>query len=506
MPILRLLVVGYLIFMQSIFAFASDNKSLLTEDIMASQICNGMYAKDGKKSEIKLNVDELKSNFDGAIRLLIFNWKEVDSVGLVGEDQQRHYICDYPEIEADFCSEEQYGLYLVDENKPHKSVFSDFINAKTLDSPFVYPVDETGLYCVFTAPLEGAKEMYTISVTWENYFGELDATEYPHLFLNPALLILNVIVSIWWSLIMFRYRHDLLQVQKYISGVVVLSLVCGFISSGYFFYANANGYSTASKVFAFFLSIFQAARQSYFGFLVLIVSLGYSIVVPTLGSLLRKCQILGALQFVALSFFLTSLFVSPNNQESLVLMFAAPIFLFTIFAMFFWIVLALNNTIQDLRLRKQTVKAQMYTRLWVVICFGIIAYGAIVVTNAILIGINGQMNYYLKYWKLLWFLDYGYADILSFILMVTILYIWRPTENNRRFAMSEQVAQDVDEFEMTSSVSHESLPIYQEQPGSEAQHGTRSGNADEHQALFAVDDESDDDAPYRVNESKQKPT
>ncbi|WBW75183.1 seven transmembrane receptor protein [Schizosaccharomyces osmophilus] len=505
MPILRLLLVGCLVCMQSILAYASDNKSLLTEDIMASQICNGMYAKDGSVSEIKLNVDELQSSFDGAIRLLIFNWKEVDAVGLVGEDKERHYICDYPEIEADMCTEEQYGLYLVDDVKSHGSVFSDFINAKAMDSPFVYPVVETGLYCVFTAPLEGAKEMYTISVTWENYFGELDATEYPHLFLNPVLLIMNVIVAIWWSFVMLRYRHDLLQIQKYISGVVALSLACGFISSGYFFYANANGYTNSSKVFAFFLSIFQAARQSYFGFLVLIVSLGYSIVVPTLGSLLRKCQILGGLQFVALSFFLTSLFVSPNNQESFVLMFAAPIFLFTIFAMFFWIVLALNNTIQDLRLRKQTVKAQMYTRLWVVICFGIIAYGAIVIANAVLIGINGQMNYYLKYWKLLWFLDYGYADILSFFLMVTILYIWRPTENNRRFAMSEQVAQDVDEFEMTSSVSHESLPMYQEQSNSEAQHGARTGNADEHQALFAVDDESDDETSYRANEDKQKP-
>lgn len=471
---------------------------------MASQVCNGMFAKKGKTSEITLKIDSYTSDFGGAIRLLIFNWKDVNAIGMEDDDGEKHYICNYEDIEAGVCKDDDYGLYLINQTAPHDSIYSAAVDAESMVSPLKYPVEQSGLYCVFTAPLEGSSEAYKITVTWENYFGNLDATDYPHLFLNPILLAINCLIGIWWSFIMFRYRHDLLQVQKYISGVVALSIVCTMVSTGYFYFANSKGYTTGSKVFAFFLSLAQSARQSYFGFLLLIVSLGYSIVVPSLGSLLRKCQILAGLQFVSSCFFLSSLFISPSNKESLVILFAAPVFLITLFAMFLWIVLALNNTIRDLRIRKQTVKAQMYTRLWIVICFGIVAYASIVAANAILIGIYGQMNYYLKYWKLLWFLNYGYTDILVLILMLTILYLWRPTENNRRFAMSEQVAQDVDEFEMTSSLSNDSLHLHHERPTSPANPHIIHGSADEHQALFAVDDESDDDASTLAT-SKQKP-
>ena len=66
----------------------------------------------------------------------------------------------------------------------------------------------------------------------------------------------------------------------------------------YYRYLNAHGKGTTSTVFLFVVAILDAGRNSLSFFLLLVVSLGLSVIREDLGSTMRKCQILAGFHFV----------------------------------------------------------------------------------------------------------------------------------------------------------------------------------------------------------------
>ncbi len=66
----------------------------------------------------------------------------------------------------------------------------------------------------------------------------------------------------------------------------------------YYRYLNAHGKGTASTVFLFVVAILDAGRNSLSFFLLLVVSLGLSVVRDNLGPTMRKAQILSISHFV----------------------------------------------------------------------------------------------------------------------------------------------------------------------------------------------------------------
>lgn len=66
----------------------------------------------------------------------------------------------------------------------------------------------------------------------------------------------------------------------------------------YYRYLNAHGKGTASTIFLFVVAILDAGRNSLSFFLLLVVSLGLSVVRDNLGSTMRRAQILSMSHFV----------------------------------------------------------------------------------------------------------------------------------------------------------------------------------------------------------------
>ncbi len=48
------------------------------------------------------------------------------------------------------------------------------------------------------------------------------------------------------------------------------------------------------------------------------------------------------------------------------------------------------------------------------------------------------------HWKSRWFILDGWLNLVYFADVAWVAYLWRPTANNRRFAMSDEIAQDDD--------------------------------------------------------------
>lgn len=86
--------------------------------------------------------------------------------------------------------------------------------------------------------------------------------------------------------------------QYYISGTILFLVVEMLAQWAYYRYINKHGGGTASVAFLFVISILNAARNSLSLFLLLIVSMGLSVVTQSLGSVMKRVRILTGLHFV----------------------------------------------------------------------------------------------------------------------------------------------------------------------------------------------------------------
>lgn len=116
----------------------------------------------------------------------------------------------------------------------------------------------------------------------------------------------------------------------------------------------------------------------------------------------------------------------------------------TLTAFYVWTLNSLKFTLKDLHDRKQHAKASMYKKLWWCILLSILVIFGFFFFNSLSFASSRDPDYVPFHWKSRWFVLDGWLNIVYFVDVVFIAYVWRPTANNRRFAMSDEIAQDDD--------------------------------------------------------------
>lgn len=120
----------------------------------------------------------------------------------------------------------------------------------------------------------------------------------------------------------------------------------------------------------------------------------------------------------------------------------------TLTAFYVWTLNSLNFTMKDLIDRKQTVKAMMYRKLWWCILVSIMVIFGFFFFNSFTFASVGDPDFVPENWQTRWFVLDGWLNIVYLADVMFIAYVWRPTANNRRFAMSDELAQDDEGFEI----------------------------------------------------------
>ena len=116
----------------------------------------------------------------------------------------------------------------------------------------------------------------------------------------------------------------------------------------------------------------------------------------------------------------------------------------TLTAFYVWTLNSLNLTLKDLRERKQHVKEGMYKKLWWCILISIMVIFGFFFFNSFSFASASDPDYVPFHWKSRWFILDGWLNLVYFADVAWIAYVWRPTANNRRFAMSDEIGQDDD--------------------------------------------------------------
>ncbi|RFU73093.1 lung seven transmembrane receptor domain-containing [Trichoderma arundinaceum] len=450
-PLLGLLALGMSFWTAQALEVAMSEK----ED--ARQYCTGMYSRTSWGGPVDpfilvkfLNNTESQGK-DPIASLVIFEWRDSNFVGIPDPDIQatRLALCDDAMIKQGVCNSTDKGEFVLAPNATEKSNTLILSKAVHLNNPtpINYPIKKTGYYCVIT---EGFNiEKYNAVVEFRNAYGELPATQIPKLPFYGGMSILYALVAVFWGFLYFQHRHDIhalaVAVQNYITAILIFLAVEMLLTWGFYDFQNHNGTANVgSKIYLIVVAILNAARNSFSFFLLLIVCMGYGVVKPTLGRTMIWVRWLAAAHFVfGIVYAVTSLLVSPESAGPFVLLIVLPL-AGTLTAFYVWTLNSLNFTLKDLRERKQHVKEGMYKKLWWAILISVLVIFGFFFFNSFTFASVNDPDFVPFHWKTRWFILDGWLNIVYFADVAWVAYLWRPTVNNRRFAMSDEIAQDDD--------------------------------------------------------------
>ncbi|KAI0104181.1 lung seven transmembrane receptor-domain-containing protein [Nemania sp. FL0031] len=416
------------------------------------QKCAGMYSKaawGGPVEPFILTVfpnDTIKADEDPVVSLIIFEWKDQDLIGVFPNPEAftKELICDEENVKNELCEESHLGEWILAPNATEKSgnlILTQAVHLKS-SAPINYPITKTGYYCV--AAYGFPPQDFMGVVEFREAYGELPATQIPKLPFYGGITILYAVVAVFWGFLYYQHRYDILPVQNYITAILVFLVVEMLLTWGFYDFLNRNGSSIGSKVLLILVAILNAFRNSFSFFLLLIVCMGYGVVKPSLGKTMIYVRWLAIAHFVfGLVYAITSLLVSPDAAGPFVLLIVLPL-AGTLTAFYVWTLNSLNFTLKDLRERKQTAKEAMYRKLWWCILISILVIFGFFFFNSFSFASASDPDYVPFHWKSRWFVLDGWLNLVYFADVAWVAYVWRPTANNRRFAMSDEIAQDED--------------------------------------------------------------
>uniref|UniRef100_A0A8C4TK47 Zgc:162698 n=1 Tax=Erpetoichthys calabaricus TaxID=27687 RepID=A0A8C4TK47_ERPCA len=183
-----------------------------------------------------------------------------------------------------------------------------------------------------------------------------------------------------------------------------------------------------------FAEILSAVKRTLARVLVIIASLGYGIVKPRLGALLHRVAGVGLLYLV---FSVVEGVLRVNSaQDDLVLLAAIPLAVLDS-ALCWWIS---SLTMKLLRLRRNVVKLSLYRHFTNTLIFAVIASIIFIIwTTKTFKFTQCQSD-----WQELW-IDDAFWRFLFSIVLLAIMFLWRPSANNQRYAFSALVDEVSDE-------------------------------------------------------------
>ncbi|BFZ54050.1 Membrane protein ptm1 [Savitreella phatthalungensis] len=421
-----------------------------------SQQCSGMFARasvgGNRNPYIRVEFETVSvpgdSHSHNNISVVVFEYQDIDRIGirlppLEGSSSERSFlICDDDAIAQDLCTDRETGQFLISKSARNATKATVVTQAIALEDPLSlhYDIKKTSYYCVSTLSATGTD--YRGSVRFANSYGELPASEYFNLPFYGALAVAYVLIGFLWGFQYYQHKTEILPVQNYLTALMVFLTCEMIIVWGYYDYVNIHGFTIGSRIYMVIVSVLSALRNSFSFFMILIVSLGYSVVRPSLGPAMLKARMLAVVHFCFGSLYgVASMAVGTADAPSLWTLFVILPLSACMTVFYFWTVQAMRTTIAELENRGQWQKSMMYRRLHGVIWWSIVAVCAFILLQSFTFYNADSPDFVPRHWKDRMVLN-GWLNTLYLSVFVTIIFLWRPTKDNRRFAMSDEVRQE----------------------------------------------------------------
>ena len=274
-----------------------------------------------------------------------------------------------------------------------------------------------------------------------NPYGQLPGDVYGYLPFYGWMCIIYLIISIIWFCFNAIYWNELLHVQNCITGVLAMCLI--EMATWYFHYLHLNNVGVVHHGPFILGLITTCSRRMVSRMLVVAVSLGYGVVKPTLSKQIKNKIIILGIVYWIFAFMFESLihYNQTEKVESWMRVILIPPVAIINGIFWWWTFVSLNKTIEQLKIRRQSAKLQLYKSFTLVLVITLIA----AITFAIYEMYYVLKELYFAQWQKLWFMEVGFWQILFSSIFITIMILWRPSEHFKRYAYYTQgTGQDVD--------------------------------------------------------------
>ncbi|CAH1103958.1 unnamed protein product [Psylliodes chrysocephalus] len=292
----------------------------------------------------------------------------------------------------------------------------------------IHKIAHDGVY-VLALKVNTNTSEYSVGVHIEmkNDYGYLSAADWPLLPFYGFMCLYYVMLGVIWLILSFSQWRDLLRVQFWIGGVILL----GMLEKATFYaeFQSINNTGVRVQGAMLFAEWISCAKRTLARMLVVIVSLGFGIVKPRLGATLHRVVGVGLLYFfLAASEAYLRITKVKSDPSRDILVASVPLAVLDS-AICWWIFSALVNTTRTLRLRRNETKLTLYRHFTNTLIFSVLASVFFMLYT---IKAHRFVDCLVK-WKDIW-VDEAYWHILFSLLLLVIMILWRPTNNNQRYA------------------------------------------------------------------------
>ncbi|KXS13874.1 hypothetical protein M427DRAFT_58131 [Gonapodya prolifera JEL478] len=424
-----------------------------------SRRCGGVFRREdiisGLDAKIRVKFEVAKTD----VTLVIYNWEDTGALGYTPEGEVNvQYLCDSTAVQDGACGEGDIGRFIVRSNAtltaPVVTARLAFASDPTVRVPltFSYDVNVTGYYCVYamstTDDFDEAGEQFQALAWFKNPYGEIPGVEYHKLPFYGIMSVLYLAVGMVWMGLSLWHWREILPIQNFLSLVIFFIMLENSFTYGFYDYYNNHG--SPSNFLLVLVVVLSAGRNTVSLFILLIVSLGFGVVKPTLGSTMQRCIGLAWVHFVFGNLYIAGQMVSRDVNLFNFLVFVLPIALaMTVF--YIWTFSALAQTIQTLELRRQVHKLSMYRALYRLLIAGMVGLGVFLACMSIAFRGHTEEAWMARNWKIRWLWTEGFLNVLYALIFWSVLFLWRPTANNSRYGLllptSPEGALDDDDYE-----------------------------------------------------------
>ncbi|CAG02102.1 unnamed protein product [Tetraodon nigroviridis] len=275
----------------------------------------------------------------------------------------------------------------------------------------------------------------------------ISASEWPLMMFYMVMCIVYVLMAATWLVLSSCYWRDLLRIQFWIGGVIFLGMLEKAVCYAEFQSIRYEGSSVQGALL--FAEVLSAVKRTLARVLVIIASLGYGIVKPRLGALLHRVVGVGLL-YLVFSIVEGVLRVSSDRGSSGSSgLLCAIVLAFIDSCAVWWISFAprppaapLAQTMKLLKLRRNVVKLSLYRHFTNTLIFAVLASLIFIIWSKM----TFKVSKCLSDWRELWIDDAFWGFLFSIILLV-IMFLWRPSANNQRYAFSPLLDEESEEEE-----------------------------------------------------------
>jgi len=319
-------------------------------------------------------------------------------------------------------------------------VYKRDAGSSVVANPPVYTMEKEGIYLLVVRvaavpPLQPITASVHVEIKGEG--GYLSVTDWPMLPFYASMCGVYVLLGLVWLIICAMYWRDILRIQFWIGAVIFLGMLEKAMFTSEYQNINSTGQATEGLIIA--AELVSALKRTLARMLVIIVSLGFGIVKPRLGPTLHRVVGTGALYFVLASAESILRVIHPKNDFSnRVILAAVPLSVLDA-SICWWVFSSLIQTTRTLRLRRNLVKLGLYKHFTNTLIFNVLASVVFMLWS---IKYHRVVNC-LTEWRDLW-VDDAFWHLLFSALLCVIMVLWRPSNNNQRYAFTPLLDEDDD--------------------------------------------------------------